>query len=78
MNKSLPKTVNAVTGQGLRDWLVSKAKLYGTERKLNLTSICMYDTTPSGMRESSENALIAYFAKDLLGVDRLEMYEVDM
>lgn len=75
-NTPIAIEVNPVTGEGLRDWLLTMGKKHGM-RKLECTNISFHDITPSPGSGNWANAVLAHYGKGDRG-ERVAVYETDM
>ncbi|KAG4427821.1 hypothetical protein IFR05_016695, partial [Cadophora sp. M221] len=69
--------VDEKTGKGLREWLLSRGKETGTQRKRECRSISFHDFTPDMRTGMHANVLVAHYNGGGLH-ERADVYEVDL
>ncbi|KAH7346813.1 hypothetical protein BKA65DRAFT_585886 [Rhexocercosporidium sp. MPI-PUGE-AT-0058] len=69
--------VDEKTGKGLREWLLSRGKETGTQRKRECRSISFHDFTPDMRTGTHSNVLVAHYNGGGLH-ERADVYEVDL
>ncbi|KAK6586023.1 hypothetical protein PZA11_001080 [Diplocarpon coronariae] len=69
--------VDEITGKGLREWLLSRGKETGTQRKRECRSIAFHDFTPDMRTGGHSNVLVACYNGGGLH-ERVDVYEVDL
>ncbi|KAH7397606.1 hypothetical protein BKA64DRAFT_753169 [Cadophora sp. MPI-SDFR-AT-0126] len=69
--------IDEKTGKGLREWLLSRGKETGTQRKRECRSISFHDFTPDMRTGEHENVLVAHYNRGGLH-ERADVYEVDL
>ncbi|KAH9217041.1 hypothetical protein DL95DRAFT_444927 [Leptodontidium sp. 2 PMI_412] len=69
--------VDEKTGKGLREWLLSRGKETGTQRKRECRSISFHDFTPDMRTGMHANVLVAHYSGGGLH-ERADVYEVDL
>ncbi|KAK0103715.1 hypothetical protein ONS95_005722 [Cadophora gregata] len=69
--------VDEKTGKGLREWLLSRGKETGTQRKRECRTISFHDFTPDMRTGEHANDLVAHYNGGGLH-ERADVYEVDL
>ncbi|PBP15446.1 hypothetical protein BUE80_DR013783 [Diplocarpon rosae] len=69
--------VDETTGKGLREWLLSRGKEAGTQRRRECRSIAFHDFTPDAQSGRHSNVLVACYHGGGLH-ERADLYEVDL
>ncbi|KAK2629815.1 hypothetical protein QTJ16_000635 [Diplocarpon rosae] len=69
--------VDETTGKGLREWLLSRGKEAGSQRKRECRSIAFHDFTPDAQSGRHSNVLVACYNGGGLH-ERADIYEVDL
>ncbi|EKD14050.1 uncharacterized protein L3040_007946 [Drepanopeziza brunnea f. sp. 'multigermtubi'] len=69
--------VDEVTGKGLREWLLSRGKESGTQKKRECRNIAFHDFTPDAHTGNHSNVLLACYSGGGLH-ERVDAYEIDL
>ncbi|KAI9046623.1 hypothetical protein LZ554_009366 [Drepanopeziza brunnea f. sp. 'monogermtubi'] len=69
--------VDEVTGKGLREWLLSRGKESGTQKKRECRNIAFHDFTPDAHTGNHSNVLLACYSGGGIN-ERVDAYEIDL